>query len=125
MLAKDSSYGGARINDRALSLVNWEHVCVPKQFGGLGLRECGMRNKALLAKQLWSIANKEDSLWVRWIHGWYLKDRNIWDVPLSSTASWHWCKLVRLRDKLQPAVVNGDWVQAGMADTLLAKVMSG
>lgn len=85
---------GKRSEGRALSLVNREQVCVPKKHGGLGLRLCGIWNKALLGKQLWSIANKEDSLWVRWIHGRYLKHEKLWDVTLSSTTSWHWRKLL-------------------------------
>lgn len=60
---------GIKSNGRAMSLVNWEQVCTPKQNGGLGSRSCGCWNRALLGKQLWSIATKEDSLLVRWIHG--------------------------------------------------------
>lgn len=83
---------------------------MPKKHGGLGLRMCGIWNKAMLGKQLWSIANKEDSLWVRWIHGRYLKHDQLWDVPLSSTVSWHWRKLLRLRDQFQAVVLNGVWI---------------
>lgn len=73
---------------------------------------CGIWNKALLGKQVWSIATKEDSLWVRWVHGRYLKHHRIWEVTEPSNASWHWRKLVRIKDLLLPAVRNGMWSQS-------------
>ncbi|KAK6139381.1 hypothetical protein DH2020_026889 [Rehmannia glutinosa] len=35
-------------------------------------------NKALLAKILCNIHSKADSLWVRWVHSFYLKNQSIW-----------------------------------------------
>ena len=39
-------------------LVAWENVCLPKGYGGLGIRKLTHLNKALLAKQMWNIFNR-------------------------------------------------------------------
>ncbi|KAK6139395.1 hypothetical protein DH2020_026865 [Rehmannia glutinosa] len=49
------------------------------RWGGLGIRNVHSWNKALLAKILWNIHSKADSLWVRWVHSFYLKNQSIWD----------------------------------------------
>lgn len=43
---------GMKGSGKAMPLVKLEQVCLPKQQGGLGLRMCGIWNKALLGKQL-------------------------------------------------------------------------
>lgn len=34
-------------------------------------------NKASVCKLLWNLANKKDKVWVRWIHEYYIKGRDI------------------------------------------------
>ncbi|KAK6152568.1 hypothetical protein DH2020_012207 [Rehmannia glutinosa] len=60
------------------SPIKWSKVCLPSDEGGLGLRDVHSWNKALLAKILWNIHSKADSLWVRWVHSFYLKNQSIW-----------------------------------------------
>ncbi|KAK6120883.1 hypothetical protein DH2020_045380 [Rehmannia glutinosa] len=60
------------------SPIKWTKVCLPSDEGGLGLRDVHSWNKALLAKILWNIHSKADSLWVRWVHSFYLKNQSIW-----------------------------------------------
>ena len=38
-------------------LVAWDNVCLPKCYGGLGIRKLKHLNMALLAKQIWYIFN--------------------------------------------------------------------
>ncbi|GJU20036.1 RNA-directed DNA polymerase, eukaryota, reverse transcriptase zinc-binding domain protein [Tanacetum coccineum] len=47
----------------------WKNVCKPKIHGGLGLKDLICWNKALLVKHIWNIANKKDTLWVKWVMG--------------------------------------------------------
>lgn len=56
---------GQRQSGQCRALVNWSRVCTEKQHGGLGLRECRHWNMALVAKQLWAITAKKDSLWIK------------------------------------------------------------
>lgn len=57
--------------------VAWDKICLPKAYGGLGFRCIGRWNRAALFKQVWAVANKEDSLWLRWINHVYLKGDDI------------------------------------------------
>jgi hypothetical protein len=43
-------------------LVAWKHICLPKAEGGLGLYDIKARNNCFLAKQLWNIHLKSDSI---------------------------------------------------------------
>lgn len=61
--------------------VAWAEVCLPKSEGGLGFRDLGAWNTALLAKTIWDIQAKRDSLWVKWIHNRYLRHSSLWDRP--------------------------------------------
>ncbi|GJR75133.1 RNA-directed DNA polymerase, eukaryota, reverse transcriptase zinc-binding domain protein [Tanacetum coccineum] len=58
--------------------VSWKQVCMPKEFGGLGIKDLKRWNEALLAKHLWNIASKKDSLWVKdkIAHNFQFKVRN-------------------------------------------------
>ncbi|VFQ98950.1 unnamed protein product [Cuscuta campestris] len=58
--------------------VAWSDICKPKTEGGLGLKDAGKWNDALLCKLLWDLAAKKDSLWVRWVHSVYIKDTDFW-----------------------------------------------
>lgn len=52
---------------------------MPKKMRGLGVRDCQRWNVAAIGKYIWQIAQKEDLLWIKWVHSVYirdLKDRN-------------------------------------------------
>ncbi|KAL0401735.1 UNVERIFIED_CONTAM: hypothetical protein Slati_4203400 [Sesamum latifolium] len=50
-------------NFRNLS-VAWDEICHHKEEGGLGIRHIQTWNVALLARVLWNIHHKADTLWV-------------------------------------------------------------
>ncbi|XP_073313562.1 uncharacterized protein [Primulina huaijiensis] len=64
--------------------IAWHTLCKPIEAGGLGLKNLKAWNKALLAKTLWNIHNKKDSLWIKWINHEYSHVPNVW--------SWVWKK---------------------------------
>ncbi|GJZ11870.1 putative reverse transcriptase domain-containing protein [Tanacetum coccineum] len=49
------------------------------------------------------------SLWVRWIHSYKLKGRNIWDVHAQWNISWGWRKILQIRKHIR----HFPWVQIG------------
>ncbi|GJY86836.1 RNA-directed DNA polymerase, eukaryota, reverse transcriptase zinc-binding domain protein [Tanacetum coccineum] len=78
----------------------WKHVCKPKKFKGLVLKNIEDWNDALLAKHIWNIASKKDTLWVKWVHSIRLKEDIIWNVQHETGDSWNWKCLVEVRDRI-------------------------
>ncbi|KAK6121511.1 hypothetical protein DH2020_044741 [Rehmannia glutinosa] len=66
------------------ALVAWKNICLPKSEGGLGFRDIKSWNIALLAKVLWNIHEKRDSLWIRWVDQVYIKGTSVWDWSLQN-----------------------------------------
>lgn len=58
--------------DRNCHLVNWKTILLPKERGGLGLRNLYHMNLAFLAKVGWRMLHEEDSLWVQMLRGKYV-----------------------------------------------------
>ncbi|CAJ2661953.1 unnamed protein product [Trifolium pratense] len=91
--------GGAVITRK--SLVSWDHVCAPKAKGGLNLISLEEWNRANMTKLLWNINNKADSLWIRWIHSYYIKQDNLMTMPVKQNSSWILKAILQQRDSLQ------------------------
>lgn len=49
---------------KGIAKVAWCTVNKPTRFGGLGLRDIGMLNKAFLMRHIWDTVNDKNSLWV-------------------------------------------------------------
>nr|GEW50943.1 hypothetical protein [Tanacetum cinerariifolium] len=71
--------------------VAWDVVCLLKQEGGLGIRRLDHFNKALMVSHVWKLLSLKESLWVKWIHVYKLKNRRFWDIL--TTFMWFdkWC----------------------------------
>ncbi|XP_020251372.1 uncharacterized protein LOC109828828 [Asparagus officinalis] len=50
-------------------------------------------------KIIWFIHVNKEWLWIKWIHGKYLKNTNIWLVNMKVGDSWMWKQLIKARDK--------------------------
>ncbi|KAJ8439961.1 hypothetical protein Cgig2_013588 [Carnegiea gigantea] len=68
-------------------------ACLEKKSGGLGLKDLVAWKKAIIAKLVWFIAKRKDLLWVKWVHGRYLKSKACWDYNPSPNYSWYWTKV--------------------------------
>ena len=55
-------------------------MCCPIYEEGLGLINIKIWNRAAIAKLCWDLANKEDKLWIKWIHAYYIKGQREWKV---------------------------------------------
>ena len=69
------------------TLVAWKTICLPKNERGLGLLDIQVSNNCFIAKHLWNIHLKQDSIWIRWIHRFYLTTHSIWNVHAQRTSS--------------------------------------
>ncbi|KAL9246131.1 hypothetical protein vseg_019705 [Gypsophila vaccaria] len=92
--------------------VAWEEVCKPIKAGGLGILNSKLMNKALIGKYVWWIAQKEDKLWIRWVHGTYLKSQNWWEYEPTINSSWVWRMVCKTRDELRNGYVGSNWLSA-------------
>ena len=84
-----------------IASVSWKDICKPKNQGGLGLKPLRLMNEALLVKYLWNVISKKDSLWVKWVHAYRVKDRNIWFNVKSEHNASGWNQILGLRDKFR------------------------
>ncbi|KAM6587728.1 hypothetical protein CsatA_010333 [Cannabis sativa] len=81
--------------------IAWSKVFQPKSEGGAGFTKTTEWNVAALFKYVWAIANKEDNLWVRWIHNVYLKEEEWWSYKAPNQGSWYWKQIVAAKDQLK------------------------
>ncbi|XP_060190863.1 uncharacterized protein LOC132620187 [Lycium barbarum] len=83
------------------ALVVWDRVSLPKTGGGLKLIDIYLQNKVVLIKTCWDLANKQDKLWIRWIHAFYVKGKEFFHALVQKHALWMVRKLFEMRDTLQ------------------------
>nr|QIA97952.1 hypothetical protein AP_R.00g000480-v1.0.a3 [Amaranthus palmeri] len=75
--------------------ISWLQMGLPYSKGGLNLRDMYQWNRVAILKHLWNIAVKKDNLWVKWVHSYYVKDRNLNEVRPSIHASWSFKKIIK------------------------------
>lgn len=49
---------------KTTNLIGWDKICLPKAYGGLGIRKANVNNVALQMKLLWKLIKVKDNLWV-------------------------------------------------------------
>jgi hypothetical protein len=54
---------GGGIEEKRLCLVKWDQICLPKEQGGLGIKNLATFNKALLAKWKWRFLTESGAVW--------------------------------------------------------------
>lgn len=78
-------------------MVAWDKVCTPKSVGGLNLINIRLWNKVTIAKTNWDLARKQDKLWIRWKHTYYIKKSSTATVNIPTQASWMMKKIIAAR----------------------------
>ncbi|GJZ05303.1 hypothetical protein Tco_0538578 [Tanacetum coccineum] len=129
-LPKSTAYFCNVLNHTKLSILHnlsFEEVWIPFKYLGVPLissrliyRDWDMRrgkakvaweaitfNKALMTSHIWRLISLKESLWVRWIHAYKLKDRNFWEIPIrdgSKVSVWfdRWCHSSPLMSIISP-----------------------
>lgn len=110
VIASCRSYLWAGQVGSSKALLAWDWVCRPKNEGGLGFKESHAWNLALLGKYVWSIAKKEDNMWVRWINHVYLKQQTWMSYCPPANASWYWKTLCKVKDHFRSGYYQDRWV---------------
>ena len=69
-LQRNFLWGGASDQNK-IAWVKWEAVCLPKEEGGLGVKDITSFNVALMDKWKWKLFQSPGELWVRLINSKY------------------------------------------------------
>lgn len=97
--------------ERYLTLIAWHNVCQHKENGGLGIRDLGLFNKALMLKIVWQVAANEDKLWVQIMRAKYFPRGGFWGVKNSNGSSKLWKSIQELkeifRDQIRWSISDG------------------
>lgn len=82
---------------KSIAKVAWTTVCLPKEEGGLGLRNFIIWNQVLCLKFIWILLSKTHSLWADWHWSTHLNAQSFWTISVSDSDSWTWKKILALR----------------------------
>jgi len=77
-----------------------------KSPGRVGLKEFTAWNKATIAKLIWAIAEKKDNLWVKWVHGRYIREKPWWDFIPALDSSWYRKKICHVKEEFKQGCTN-------------------
>ncbi|XP_060200608.1 uncharacterized protein LOC132628868 [Lycium barbarum] len=75
-------------------------MCSPKIAGGLNLPNLKLWNKAVVAKNCWDLAKKEDKIWIKWIHVYYMKGQTLNEMNIPTQSSWMVRKIIGSREEI-------------------------
>ncbi|KAL5124484.1 putative mitochondrial protein [Glycine soja] len=64
MGAKEFHVGGNQHHKR-ISWVKWDVICLPKNEGGLGIKDLAKFNAALRGRWIWDLAANHNQFWAR------------------------------------------------------------
>lgn len=100
--------GQAGMSRRAL--VAWERVMLPMQARGLNVINMEIWNRAAVCKLLWRLNQQKDQCWIRWIHGYYIKQADIWEMELPKQSTWMVRKILGARECLKQMQDGKCWI---------------
>ncbi|XP_021851892.1 uncharacterized mitochondrial protein AtMg00310-like [Spinacia oleracea] len=73
--------------------INWGSLCTPKCLGGMGFRDIGIFNSALLGRQAWRLLKSPTSLLARVMSTKYYKNAEFLDSYLGTTSIFSWSSI--------------------------------
>lgn len=85
------------INDKGGAKVSWDIICLPREEGGLGLKNMINWNQAQLISHLLNVVTHKPSLWPSWINATVLKHKHFWTLKITTDCSRIWRKVLKHR----------------------------
>lgn len=85
------------IEKKNIAKIAWTTVCLPKEEGGLGMRNLSIWNQVLCLKFIWTLLSKTVSLWAEWHWSTHLQNKSFWTVEVNVNDFSVWRKLLELR----------------------------
>ncbi|GKD34321.1 hypothetical protein Tco_1249830 [Tanacetum coccineum] len=115
------------VSIRGMASVSWKDVCKPKSQRGLGLKLAHLWNEALMAKPIWDIVSRKNSMWVKWVNIYWLKvleqanlcvktrvvdiiDNNEWKWPIEWVNRHAFISWVAIKGRLKTLDRNSKWI---------------
>ncbi|GJW83345.1 putative reverse transcriptase domain-containing protein [Tanacetum coccineum] len=92
-----------------LNIMPFHEEELPVKYLGVPIISSRILNKDCKILVEKNIASNRDYLWVRWIHMYKLRGRNIWEVHHRGDMSWGWCKILQLHEYVKPFF----WTEVG------------
>ena len=87
-------WGGGPENNK-IAWIKWDKVCLPKEKGGLGVKDINTFNLALLGKWRWNLFQQEGQLWARVLESKYGGWRGLDEAP-GCTKESMWCRDLKI-----------------------------
>lgn len=85
------------LEGKYVARVAWEKVSMPKQKGGLGLRNLQLWNRTCTIKLMWLLLFRPESVWVSWIQDNVIKDESIWMIKPRQSHTWIFKRILEER----------------------------
>lgn len=88
----------------------WETVMLPQQAGGLNIVNIKLWNRAPICKHLWRLNMRKETLWIKWVHGYYIKQQDLLTMNIPVQISWMMKKILGIRSHLLGTTQRVDWL---------------
>lgn len=85
------------VTKRCTTKVAWNVCCLPKEEGGLGLRNLSTWNRTLCLRLIWVLFCNSDSLWASWIKENKFQNKEFWEIETAKHFSSTWKIILSLR----------------------------
>ncbi|XP_056691739.1 uncharacterized protein [Spinacia oleracea] len=70
-------------------------------------------NKAAVLKHCWDLSMKQDRLWIKWMHTYYVKHHNFWTMQVPNGLTWSMRKIWANRDVFVDSGDTGQFITHG------------
>ena len=111
---------GGGLDQNKIAWVKWETICLPKEKGGLGIKDINNFNLALLGKWKWSLFQNHRELWARVLESKYGGCRSLDEASRDTNDSiwWRDLKMALHHPQQENAFHNGMVWRVGCGDRI-------